>query len=167
MKISESEFASFGKLLVKIQFFEVILKMYISLLNSDIKKRNPSIKNLNGRDILDDSIAGKKHTLGMLMLVIKKEMPFFDNNEFSRLLDMRNTFAHNFHKEYLSVDKVSESNYMEFINELWGLTDKYTEIFTGLMEMANRKANGESSDLSVLKGLGKSELSVIQYFIDQ
>lgn len=54
-RIKKNSFDVFGKLLIKIQYLEDILKLYISLFNKEAKQRNKKITNLCSRDILDDT----------------------------------------------------------------------------------------------------------------
>ncbi len=70
------------------------------------------------------------------MRVIKSEIPHFDNEEFKKLLEMRNTFIHNFHKDFLAVNAKKENDLSEFVTTLFNLTNKYTNIFTGLTSIS-------------------------------
>jgi hypothetical protein len=71
--ITKYSYDTFGKVLVKIQFFEQLVKIFISLFNEDAKLRNKNINNLSYKDILDDDILKRNQTLGILMSVVKKK----------------------------------------------------------------------------------------------
>lgn len=152
MPIDEKELISIGALLLKLQGLESILKIYVSLLNEEAKQRNPRVKNLEVKNILDDSINGRHQTLGILIRAIQNEINFFDNEEFNKLLQMRNTFVHSFHKKYILENTLGSS---DFLLELHQLVEKYTKVFNGaltsaLQNLASRK--GEQLDVDGLIG---------------
>ncbi|UJJ31949.1 hypothetical protein [Halopseudomonas maritima] len=163
MNILENEFAAYGKTLVKIQYFEIILKICISLFDAEAKARHSSIKNLKIEDVLNLSVSYKQ-TLGTLMAAIRKEIPVFDTDEFSKLLVMRNTFVHNFHKEYISRG-VDEKERMAFIEELFELITRYTEIFTGLFVHLARHIAKEKNGTLNLAGLEVSEDELLKHIV--
>jgi len=162
--IKKDDYASFGKVLIKLQFLETIIKLYISLFNKNIKNNKEyGIKKLSTKNILEDNDNSKK-TLGNLMRVIKNEIPQFDNKEFEKLLKMRNTFIHNFHKEFLSANAKKENELSEFIITLFNLTNKYTKIFTGLTSISiTSLSKGKIST----DGISDSEDDLIKYILDQ
>ncbi|MCT7602892.1 hypothetical protein N5U17_01470 [Aliarcobacter butzleri] len=160
IKITKYSYDTFGKVLVKIQFFEQLVKIFISLFNKDAKLRNKRINNLSYKDILDDNILKRNQTLGILMSVIKKEMKIFDNDEFNELLEKRNIFIHKLHKEYLSNDSLDEEELTRFINQLWNLINKYIDIFTGLISLSVKTISNNKIDTS---GIDKCEENLIRY----
>lgn len=160
--VKKDDYATFGKVLINLQYLETIIKLYASLFKTDIKlNKKYRISKLNSKNVLADS-DGSKSTLGSLMRVIKTEIPNFDNNEFDKLLEMRNTFVHNFHKEYLSVNAKKEDELSEFVLTLNNLTDKYTKIFTGLVSLSVKFiAKGAVST----DGISDNEKDLIEYII--
>jgi len=161
--VKDLNFADIGKLLIKLQYLETLMKLLISLFNSDIKgKKKYKIKDLSARNILDDNTKKTRQTLGQLMNVLKSEMPNFDNEEFEELLAKRNRFIHSFHKEFLSNKNFDEKEVTLFIKELWLLADKYTKIFTGFISLA-AKLIGKGK-ISVA-GIDKDEKYLYEYLI--
>ena len=156
-------FADIGKLLIKLQYLETLIKFIISLLNKDIKgKKVYRIKDLSARNILDDNTEKTKQTLGQLMIVLKSEIPSFDNEEFEELLAKRNRFIHGFHKEFLSKKEFDEKEVTLFIKELWLLADKYTKIFTGFISLAVKLIG--KGKISV-EGIDKDEIFFYNYLL--
>src|SRR5690606_13827439 len=140
------------------------IKLYTSLFNKDIKQnRKYGIKNLSTKDILEDTDDSKK-TLGNLMRVIKSEIPHFDNEEFEKLLEMRNTFIHNFHKEFLSEYAKKEGEISEFVTTLFNLTNKYTNIFTGLTSIS---VTSISKGKISTAGISDTEKDLIDYILEK
>jgi hypothetical protein len=160
--ITKYSYDTFGKVLVKIQFFEQLVKIFISLFNEDAKLRNKNINNLSYKDILDDDILKRNQTLGILMSVVKKEIKIFDNDEFNELLEKRNIFIHKLHKEYLSNDSLDEEELTKFINQLWNLINKYIDIFTGLISLSIKSITDNKIDMS---SIDNCEEDLIKYIM--
>ena len=165
MKTNDLEYASYGKLLIKLQNLETIIKMYVSLLNTEIKgKRKYNIKDLSARSILDDSNNGTKQTLGQLIFIIKSEVECFEDEDFNELLEKRNIFIHKFFKEYLSHNAKNKSKTSSFINRLWNLTDKFTNIFNGLISISVKKKSNGKVDTS---GIESNEKDLYIYLLNK
>lgn len=162
--MNELNYASFGKLLIKLQFLETIIKLFISLCNSSVKENKKyRIKELSSRNILDNNTEKTKQTLGQLMIIIKSEIPNFDNAEFKELLSKRNKFIHSFHKEFLSKKEIDEKEVTKFIEKLWSLTDKYTKVFTGLISISAKSiGKGKVS----VEGIEEDEKHLYNYLIE-
>jgi hypothetical protein len=156
--IKKDDYAVFGKLLIDIQFLETLIKLYISYFKPEIKKKN-GITGLNSKSILDDT-DGSRKTLGALMKILNSNIEEFKNEEFKELLEKRNIFAHNLHKEYLSVKANKENDLTNFISRLSHLVEKYTDIFTGLHSITIKSlSKGKVST----KGIEQSETELYNY----
>ena len=163
--INKNSYDVFGKLLVKVQFFEQLVKIFVSLLNKDIKSKNKAISNLCYKDILNDDIPKRKQTLGVLMIAVKNVIKSFDNKEFEELLEKRNIFIHKLHKIYLSNDiknNNTDEDLEKFILELWNLTDKYTDIFTGLISLSTKFITNNKINLSGIEEYEKDLLKFLE-----
>ena len=97
------------------------------------------------------------------MNVLKSEISVFDNAEFQELLEKRNTFVHNFHKEYYSVGAKKENELPEFLESLEFLTEKHSKIFIGLLSVSTKNLYPGKIDY---KGLDKYEIN-LQKLIEQ
>ena len=156
--IKKNNFEIFGKLLIDIQFLETLIKFYTSYFTKELKEEY-KIRELSPKSILDDSDNSRK-TLGQLMKIIKSEVKDFDNKEFQELLQKRNVFIHNFHKEYLSIGAQKENELSSFVIRLSELVKKYTNIFTGLHSLSIRTiSKGKIS----IQGIEDNEIDLIRY----
>lgn len=162
MNLSESDFSTLGKLLIKLQFLEKLIQIYTSSLSDDVKKRHPRIKSLSLSNILDESVANRKQTLGVFVQVIKTELPSFDNEEFQELLRLRNIFVHKLHSQFLLAGKADVEGLSAFIDRLLMLTNKYTGVFTGLLSISFKHMANNSQTLNT-EGIDQFEVSFVDY----
>ncbi|MBU3011135.1 hypothetical protein KO506_06955 [Polaribacter vadi] len=135
-KLAEKDLENIGKILIKTQILETQIKLFISLLKVEIKKKY-KIEELDEKSILSNSNTSKK-TLGRLMNILKTELPIFDVIEFQELLNMRNLFVHSFHEKYLSNNNVDILETRLFIKNFDKLIVKFIKIFTGLLVISTK-----------------------------
>lgn len=143
-----------GKTLVKLQILETQIKLFISFLKPEIKLKY-KIGNLEHKRILDNSDDSRK-TLGALMYILKNELTFFKNEDFEKLLKMRNIFVHSFQSEYLNNGKIDSSETNNFILTLNKLAENFVKVFIGL--------NTLSVKLRAQKKFTKNDYSKIEFY---
>jgi hypothetical protein len=149
-----------GKILIKLQILEIQIKLFISFLNPEVKLKY-KIGNIDSRSIMDNSENSRK-TLGNLMHILKSELPFFINDDFNKLLKLRNTFVHSFHSKYLNNKNIKFAETKEYLEEIDKLTENFARIFTGLNTlsvkiMAKKKLSLEDYEKIEFYDLEKNE----------
>lgn len=162
LKIEEDQYATFGKLLIKIQFLETLLKIAISLFKQEVKDHDKAFKNLSPNDILTDlSNNTHKQTLGQLSNFIKGHINAFNEESFKELLEKRNVFIHNLKNHYITSNSATTEELHDFINSLWLLTEEFTKVFIGLISISIRQI--DKSGQIDFKGIDKHEIDFIKY----
>ena len=163
---SNEVYGIIGKSLIKLQILETQIKLFVSLLKPDIKTKY-KIKELEHKRIMDNSDDSRK-TLGNLMHILKSELPFFKNEDFEKLLKMRNIFVHSFQSEYLNNKKTNYSETKTFLLLLNELTENFAKIFIGLNTLsvkliAQKKLTDKDYDKMKFHDLEKDEEFFLQF----
>ena len=128
-----------GFTLIQVQKVEFITQGIIAHFKSEILSTDKRFRDLNPQNFLADSEEGKKsrrQTLGVLFEFLKKNAPFFVEDDLESYLSDRNKFIHSFWREEISTKQNTNDwnlQAAEFTYKFLLETSKWQEIFKGMM----------------------------------